>query len=115
MKYADRLRGRCGGFAGRARTILAALLCGSAIHLATAQAADAIDPATADPNAAAPATLQEVIVTAERRAESLQKVPAQVDVFNAQQIAQRGIKSTADFVAEIPNMTFDRADTYHNS
>lgn len=56
-----------------------------------------------------------VIVTAERRAESLQKVPAQIDVFNAQQIAQRGIKSTADFVAEIPNMTFDRADTYHNS
>jgi len=115
MRYADRLRRRYGGYAVHTRTLLGALLCCGAIHLATAQAADAIDAAPADPDAAAPAALQEVIVTAERRAESLQKVPAQVDVFNAQQIAQRGIKSTADFVAEIPNMTFDRADTYHNS
>jgi iron complex outermembrane receptor protein len=59
--------------------------------------------------------LQEIIVTAERRPESLQQVPAQVDVFTSEQIATRGIKDTADFIAEVPNMTFDRADSYHNS
>jgi iron complex outermembrane receptor protein len=59
--------------------------------------------------------LEEITVTAERRAEPLQKVPAQVDVFTAEQIATRGIKETADFIAEVPNMTFDRADSYHNS
>ena len=115
MRYADRLRRRHGGCAVPVRTVLGALLYCSAIHLACAQVAAAIDPATADPDASAPATLREVVVTAERRAESAQKVPAQVDVFDARQIAQRGIKDTADFVAEVPNMTFDRADTYHNS
>jgi iron complex outermembrane receptor protein len=59
--------------------------------------------------------LEEITVTAERRAEPLQKVPAQVDVFTSEQIATHGIKETADFIAEVPNMTFDRADSYHNS
>lgn len=80
-----------------------------------ARAADTAGPAAANQDATAPSTLKEVIVTAERRAEPLQKVPAEVEVFTAPQIAQRGIKSTADYIAEIPNMTFDRADTYNNS
>jgi len=59
--------------------------------------------------------LQEVVVTAEKRAERLQDVPIQVDVFTATGIADAGIRNTADFVGFIPNMTFDRADTYRNS
>jgi len=59
--------------------------------------------------------LEEVVVTAQKRSERLQDVPIQVDVFTAQAIADSGIRSTSDFVAQVPNMTFDRADTYRNS
>lgn len=59
--------------------------------------------------------LEEVIVTAQKRSERLQDVPIQVDVFTSQSIADAGIRSTSDFVSYVPNMTFDRADTYRNS
>lgn len=81
------------------------LACG--LHFTAAHAADG--------NAQAPQLLHEIIVTAEKRAEPLQRVPAQVAVFTSRQIKLRGITSTADYIAEIPNMTFDRADTYNNS
>ncbi len=60
-------------------------------------------------------SLEEVVVTAQKRSERLQDVPIQVDVFTAQAISDSGIRSTSDFVAQVPNMTFDRADTYRNS
>src|SRR5262249_23144701 len=59
--------------------------------------------------------LEEVVVTAQKRSERLQDVPIQVDVFTAQRIADSGIQDTSDFVGYVPNMTFDRADTYRNS
>lgn len=59
--------------------------------------------------------LEEIVVTAQKRSERLQDVPIQVDVFTAQAISDSGIRSTSDFVAQVPNMTFDRADTYRNS
>ncbi|PLW70269.1 hypothetical protein C0039_03415 [Pseudohalioglobus lutimaris] len=40
--------------------------------------------------------LEEVIVTAERRAESLQDVPMSVTVFSGDQISDAGISSLAD-------------------
>ena len=60
-------------------------------------------------------SLEEVVVTAQKRSERLQDVPIQVDVFTAQGISDSGIKDTSDFVSYVPNMTFDRADTYRNS
>jgi iron complex outermembrane receptor protein len=65
--------------------------------------------------AAAGDSLEEIVVTAQKRSERLQDVPIQVDVFTAQGIADSGIKNTSDFVGYVPNMTFDRADTYRNS
>jgi iron complex outermembrane receptor protein len=59
--------------------------------------------------------LEEIVVTAQKRSERIQDVPIQVDVFTAQSIADAGIHDTSDFVGYIPNMTFDRADTYRNS
>src|SRR5262249_4529642 len=59
--------------------------------------------------------IEEVVVTAQKRSERLQDVPIQVDVFTAQSIADSGIRDTSDFVGYVPNMTFDRADTYRNS
>ena len=60
-------------------------------------------------------TLDEIVVTAQKRPERLQDVPIQVDVFTAQSVADAGIKDTQDFIDYVPNMTFDRADTYRNS
>jgi iron complex outermembrane receptor protein len=59
--------------------------------------------------------LEEIVVTAQKRSERLQDVPLQVNVFSEQAIADSGIHSTSDFVSYVPNMTFDRADSYRNS
>ena len=61
------------------------------------------------------AGLEEIVVTAQKREEKLQDVPIQVNVFSEQNVADAGIESTSDFVGYVPNMTFDRADTYRNS
>lgn len=73
--------------------------------------------AAAADNAAsgAPAALDEVVVTAQKRPERLQDVPIQVNVFSQQAIEDAGIHSTQDFVSYVPNMTFDRSDSYRNS
>ncbi len=47
-----------------------------------------------------------IVVTARRREESVQEVPAQVTVLNASAIASRGIERPADFIAQVPNVTF---------
>jgi iron complex outermembrane receptor protein len=61
------------------------------------------------------AILEQVVVTAQKREEKLQDVPFQVNVFSEQQVSDAGIGSTQDFIGYVPNMTFDRADTYRNS
>ncbi|MFZ1868979.1 MAG: TonB-dependent receptor [Steroidobacteraceae bacterium] len=99
----------------RARLGIACLLIASGAPLAAAHAASADTAQSAEDDTGTPTLLHEVIVTAEKRAEPLQRVPAQVEVFTSQEIEQRGITDTADYIAQIPNMTFDRADTYNNS
>lgn len=47
-----------------------------------------------------------IIVTARQRAEQLQDVPAQVTALNASAIEDRGIERPADFIAQVPNVTF---------
>lgn len=72
-------------------------------------------PAAAQAAADGSAGLEEVVVTAQRRAESLQNVPIQVAAFNAAKIEDAGIKSARDFAALIPNVTIDDSFTYLNS
>ena len=50
------------------------------------------------------ATLQEVVVTAQRRSENLQNVPIAVTNFSAETLATRQIGSTLDLGREVPNM-----------
>jgi outer membrane receptor protein involved in Fe transport len=59
--------------------------------------------------------LEEIVVTAQKREERCRTCPIQVNVFSEQNVADAGIGSTQDFVGYVPNMTFDRADTYRNS
>lgn len=60
-------------------------------------------------------SIEEVIVTAEARAENLQEVPVAVTAFSEQDIVDAGIESTADFIALTPNVSFDDSFTVGNS
>src|ERR1700722_21026447 len=59
--------------------------------------------------------LDEIIVTAEKRPERLQDVPAEVDVLTAENLDAFHIRQTPDITATIPNLTIARNDTYTNS
>jgi len=54
----------------------------------------------------ASAQLEEVVVTARARAESLQDVPATVTAFTEGQIANMGVERAEDFVYMTPGVTF---------
>ena len=56
-------------------------------------------------NADQPNGLQEVIVTATRRAERLQNVPMSVSAVTSQDIQAQGIKTANDLVQMVPGMT----------
>jgi iron complex outermembrane recepter protein len=49
-------------------------------------------------------TLQEVIVTAQKRAESLQEVPISIAAIGEQQLEELGIRSLKDFAGNVPNL-----------
>jgi iron complex outermembrane receptor protein len=72
--------------------------------VAQAQSANAEEQAQAD-----------IVVTAQSRQERLQDVPIQITALGSQAISDAGIKSTSDVVAQIPNMSFDRGDTYRSN
>src|SRR5690349_8216567 len=62
-------------------------------------------PAPAQSSAQTAGGLEEVVVTARKRDESFRDVPMTVSVFTAQAIESAGIRSPADFIALVPNMT----------
>jgi iron complex outermembrane receptor protein len=59
--------------------------------------------------------LQEVVVTARKREETVQNVPVTVDAFTQQTIQSAGIESPRDFVAMVPNMTIVEVQNVGNS
>jgi iron complex outermembrane receptor protein len=59
--------------------------------------------------------LQEIVVTARKREESLQNVPVTEDAFTEQTIRSAGIESPRDFVAMVPNMTLVEVQNVGNS
>ena len=50
--------------------------------------------------------LEEIIVTARKRAENLQEVPVSVQAFSADAIARQGIQSLEDYARLIPSLTY---------
>jgi iron complex outermembrane receptor protein len=62
-----------------------------------------------------PLTLEEVVVTAQKREQSLQDVPVSVTAFTAQTIDRAGIRDFSDYAVKTPNLGFQqrgsRADT----
>jgi iron complex outermembrane receptor protein len=59
--------------------------------------------------------LQEVVVTARKREESLHDVPATVDAFTQQTVQAAGIEMPRDFIAMVPNMTLVEVQNVGNS
>jgi len=59
--------------------------------------------------ATATATLEEIVVTAERREANLQTVPITVDTVSGDVAAERGTDSIQTLAATIPNLTFTTA------
>jgi iron complex outermembrane receptor protein len=51
-------------------------------------------------------TIETVTVTARERKEDIEKVPAQVTAFTADQIESKGVETPADFLNAVPNVTF---------
>lgn len=73
---------------------------------AAAGAQNADSAAGADQSAApALADAQEIIVTANRRAERLQDVPVQITAFSEQRLQQQGIRNEQDLQASVPSLT----------
>jgi len=54
---------------------------------------------------AAEIAIEEIVVSARKRAENLQEVPIAVTAFTASQIASAGIQRPADFISLMPNVT----------
>ena len=82
-----------------ALALLTALSAGQAMAqsqpASTAQA-----PAKSDSN-----TVEEVVVTAEHRAENVQNTPISITAVNAQTLEQRGVTNILDLAASVPNVT----------
>jgi len=60
----------------------------------------------ADSSAEPSLTLEEVVVTATKRAESLQDVPLSITALSAQTLERAGILTFEDYAAKVPNLTF---------
>lgn len=73
------------------------------------------DPVGANTTPASDNGLKDIVVTAQRREQRLQDVPIQVTALGPETIAKAGIKSTADALTLVPNVTFDQSFTYLNS
>jgi iron complex outermembrane receptor protein len=78
------------------------------VALAAVMAAEPVLAADSD-------ELEEIVVTARKREESLQNVPVTVDAFTEQTIQSAGIESPRDFVAMVPNMTLVEVQNVGNS
>ena len=96
-------RSHQGGFS--ARIIVAALACGSAASWADQQPAQPTEEATPTVG------LQEVVVTATRREQSLSKVPISVTALTQQSLDDRGIKDFSEVARFTPGVNFDNSGT----
>lgn len=78
------------------------------VLMAWAPGAQAQTPAAAPP-AEQSSEIQEIVVTATRQATNQQATPIAITAVTSKQLEERGVKSTADLSAVVPNATFRRA------
>lgn len=74
------------------------------VIIATALQAAATLPAAAQESGAPRGALEEITVTAQRRAESVQSVPIAITAFTADELEQRNVTDTLDVLQYVPNV-----------
>ena len=66
--------------------------------------------APAAPKSPEPATVETVVVTAQKKSENIQNVPIAVTALSQQQLTERQIAGGPDLVKEVPNLTFSKTN-----
>ena len=87
------------------RSLLAALLASSALSAAPVLAQDAAPPQESAAADATPA-LGEIVVTAQKRSESLQNVPISIQALGTQKLQDLNISDFKGYVQQLPTVTF---------
>jgi iron complex outermembrane receptor protein len=89
------------------KLVKASLLLSSSIGIAMALPDAAWAQAAATPQATDNSGIEQVVVTAERRSELLQKVPISITVFNQQQLTNKNITNPSDLANYTPSLSTD--------
>ncbi|MGH6986760.1 MAG: TonB-dependent receptor [Caulobacteraceae bacterium] len=63
-------------------------------------------------NTGSAATVQEIVVTAEKRSENIQTVPVDVTAVSDKELLQRGIETTSQLVLAVPSLTVSSAGVF---
>jgi len=95
----------------RSANLLAATTALAALMMADAAMAQA---AAADDSAAATADSGEIIVTATRKSESINKVPLSVSALSREALDSRGIRTFNDVIRQTPGVAFEKSNTTTN-
>ena len=72
--------------------------------------AQAARRAAAAPASTMPATVETVVVTAQKKSENIQNVPIAVTALSQAQLTERQIAGGPDLVKEVPNLTFSKTN-----
>lgn len=95
------------------RKVLRTAAFGTGIAVATLAAASAAHAQTAGETQAGAdagqASTPEIVVTAQRRAQSVNAVPMSITAVGGDDLAARGVNSTADLVKVVPGLTFTQS------
>jgi iron complex outermembrane receptor protein len=94
------------------KTTIATLMSGAALALASPAYAQ-----TAAPAAPAEETggIQDIVVTAQKRAENVQDVPIAISAFTAEALSERAVTSVASLSNIAPNVTLDAGTPFSGS
>jgi len=89
-----------------------ALLAGAALILSPQAAWAQAAPAPAAAQAPSDGTIQEIVVTAQKRSENVQKVPIAITAFTAQALRDKHIQDVSNLGKLTPNVNLDTASAF---
>ena len=78
---------------------------GMAVFLALYGIPDPANAQQAPPQSESSSILQEVVVTATRRSESIEAVPSSISVLSADQLSANGVTDIASLIGQVPGLT----------
>jgi len=86
----------------RINTILAFAGAASAVAISTSALAQQVDPTASRSQGAS--MIEEIVVTAQKRSEDIQKVPIAITVLSGEQLNEQGIRRAEDLSIGVPNL-----------